>query len=162
MSDADIIVHFLKNIEWRLRANRLLREITLGLSVVLAFLTFTKLWDLVSPFNITTIRFFLGACVLFFSGYSVWLLRKKGTLDQAAVSIDQTARLNDEIKTAFWFIRNPHSSKWLDRQIQRAARTVAKIDLRSLYPIVIPRALYAAVAMTLVLVGLNSFPLPLN
>src|SRR5438094_930235 len=162
MSDADIIVHFLKNIERRLRANRSLRDITFALSIVLTFLTFIKVWDLISPFKTATIRFFLGSCVLFLFGYAVWLLRKKETLDQAAASIDQTARLNDEIKTAFWFIRNPHPSKWVDRQIQRAARTVAKIDPLRAYPIVIPRASYAAVAMTGVLVGLNFFTLSLN
>ncbi|PYS12335.1 MAG: hypothetical protein DMG15_14695, partial [Acidobacteria bacterium] len=151
MSDADIIVHFLKNIERRLRANRSLRDITFALSIVLTFLTFIKVWDLISPFKTATIRFFLGSCVLFLFGYAVWLLRKKETLDQAAASIDQTARLNDEIKTAFWFIRNPHPSKWVDRQIQRAASTAARIDLTRVYPIVIPRASYGAVTMTLVL-----------
>ena len=162
MLDADIIVHFLTRIEWRLRANRLLEKMTAALSIALACLIFIKLWDLVSPFRIATVRSLLGASILSCSGYAVWLLRRKGTLDQAAVSIDQKARLNDEIKTAFWFIRNPHPSKWVDRQIQRAARTVAKIDPLRAYPIVIPRASYAAVAMTGVLVGLNFFTLSLN
>src|SRR5439155_18372267 len=40
--------------------------------------------------------------------------------------------------------------------------TVAKIDPLRVYPIVIPRASYAAVAMIVVLVGLNFFPLSLN
>src|SRR5437773_6412944 len=162
MSDADIIVHFLKNIERRLLANRSLRDITFALSIVLTFLTFIKVWDLISPFKTATIRFFLGSCALFLFGYAVWLLRKKETLDQAAGSIDQTVRLNDEIKTAFWFIRNPHPSKWVDRQIQRAASTAARIDLTRVYPIVIPRASYGAVTMTLVLLGLNFLPLPFN
>src|SRR5262245_29545848 len=162
MSDAEIIVHFLKSVEWRLRANRLLRNLTIGLSIALTLLIFIKLLDLVSPFKTATIRFFLGVCILFLCGYAAWLLRKRGTLDQAAVSIDQTAHLNDEIKTAFWFIRNPHPSKWVDRQIQSAARTVAKIDLGRAYPMVIPRPSYAAVAMTVVLVILNFFPLSFN
>src|SRR5947208_911917 len=160
MSDAEIIVQLLKNIEWRLRANRFLRDITLGLWIVLTFLTLIKVWDLVSPFKIATVWFLFGLCALFLSGYAAWLLRKKGTLDQAAVSIDRRARLNDEIKTAFWFIRNPHPSKWVDRQIQRAAHTAAKIDIRRVYPISIPRTSSAAVLMTLVLVGLNFLPLP--
>ena len=162
MSDAEIIVHFLKNIERRLRANRSLRDITFALSIVLTFLTFIKVWDLISPFKTAMIRFFLGSCALFLFGYAVWLLRKKETLDQAAGSIDQTARLNDEIKTAFWFISNPHPSNWVDRQIQRAASTAARIDLTRAYPIVIPRASYGAVTMTLVLLGLNFLPLPFN
>src|SRR5438046_6915985 len=160
MSDAEVIIQFLKKIEWRIRANRRLREVTLGMWIALTFLTLVKMWDLVSPFKAPTIRFFVGVCALVLFGYALWLLRKKGTLDEAAISIDRTARLNDEIKTAFWFIRNPRPSKWVDRQIQRAAHTAAKIDIRRVYPISIPRTSPAAVLMTLVLVGLNFLPLP--
>src|SRR5438094_9717816 len=162
MSEAEVIVQFLKKIEWRIRANRRLREVTLGVWIALTFLTLIKVWDLVSPFKASTIRFFISACALVLFGYALWLLRKKGTLDEAAISIDRTAHLNDEIKTAFWFIRNPQPSKWVDRQIQRAVRTVAKIDPLRVYPIVIPRASYAAVALIVVLVGMNFFPLSLN
>src|SRR5437879_2410194 len=137
MSDAENIVHFLRNVEWRLRANRLLQEITLSLSRVLMFLIVIKIWDLVSPFKATTIMFVMAASVFLFAGYVVWLLRNKGTLDQAAVSIDERAGLNDEIKTALWFIRNPRSSKWVDRQIQGAARSAAQIDVRREYPTII-------------------------
>jgi len=160
MSDAEVIIQFLKKIEWRIRANRRLREVTLGMWIALTFLTLVKIWDLVSPFKAPTIRFFISACALVLFGYALWLLRKKGTLDEAAISIDRTARLNDEIKTAFWFIRNPRPSKWVDRQIQRAAHTAAKIDIRRVYAISIPRTSSAAVLMTLVLVGLNFLPLP--
>src|SRR5262245_2801776 len=161
MSDAEVIVQSLKEIEWRIRANRRLREITLGVSLALTFLTLVKIWDFVSPFKASTIRFFISACALVLFGYALWLLlRKKGTLDEAAISIDRTADLNDEIKTAFWFIRHPRPSKWVDRQIQRAAHTVAKIDTRRVYPISIPRTSSAAVVMTLVLVSLNFLPLP--
>src|SRR5881296_1437048 len=160
MSDAEVIIQFLKKIEWRIRANRRLREVTLGMWIALTFLTLVKIWDLVSPFKAPTIRFFISACALVLFGYALWLLRKKGTLDEAAISIDRTARLNDEIKTAFWFIRNPRPTKWVDRQIQRAAHTAAKIDIRRVYPISIPRTSSAVVLMTLVLVGLNFLPLP--
>src|SRR5213593_388957 len=160
MTDEEIIVQFLKKIEWRIRANQRLGEMTLAVWIALTFLTLIKIWDLVSPFRTSTIRFFIAACTLALFGYALWLLRKKGTLDEAAVSIDRIARLNDEIKTAFWFIRNPRPSKWVDRQIQRAAHTAAKIDIRRVYPISIPRTSSAAVLMTLVLVALNFLPLP--
>src|SRR5205085_6374377 len=112
------------------------------------------------PFKTTTMRFILAGCALSFASYVVWRGRQKRSLDQAAVSIDQRAGLNDEMKTALWFIRNPHTSKWVDRQIQRAARNTEKIDVGRAYPIVIPRTSYAAVAMIAVFLGLNFAPLP--
>src|SRR5207237_760201 len=139
MSDAEVITQFLGAVEWRLRANRLIPEITLGLSKVLMAVIVIKVWDLISPFKTTTMRFILAGCALSFASYVVWRGRQKTSLDQAAVSIDQRAGLNDEMKTALWFIRNPHTSKWVDRQIQRAARNTEKIDVGSAYPIVIPR-----------------------
>jgi len=154
MSDAEIILHFLRNVEWRLRANRLLREITLGLSTVLFFLAVIQVWDFVSPVKATTTG------LVAFAVYVALLLRKKGTLDQAAVSIDQRLRLNDEMKTALWFIRNPRTSRWVDTLIQRAARNAGKIDVRRAYPMVIPRTSYAVIAMILVFVGLNFARLP--
>ena len=162
MSDAEVIVQFLRAVEWRLRANRLIQESIRGLSKVLIALMVIKVWDLISPFKATTIRFILAGCALSFVSYVVWRARQKGTLDQAAVSIDQRTDLNDEMKTALWFIRNPRSSKWVDIQIRRAAHNADKIDVRRAYPAIMPRTAYAAAAMILVLLGLNFAPLPLN
>lgn len=162
MSDTEIIIHLLRNVEWRLRANRLLHELMLALSIVLTFLIVLKIWDLFSPFKAATLTFVIAACAFLFTSYVVWRLREKGTLDQAAVSVDQKAGLNDEIKTAFWFIKNPRSSEWIDGQIQRAARNARKVDVHRVYPGIIPRTSYTAAATMLVFVGLNFAPLPSN
>src|SRR2546427_4857526 len=79
MSEAEVIVQFLKKIEWRIRANRRLREITLGVWIALTFLTLIKVWDLVSPFNASAIRFFVAAFAPVFFGYALWLFRQKRT-----------------------------------------------------------------------------------
>lgn len=160
MSDTETIIHLLRKVEWRLRANRLLHELMRGLCIVLMFLIGIKVWDLFSPLKPTTITFVIAACALFFTGYVVRRLREKGTLDHAAVSIDRKAGLNDEIKTAFWFISNPRRSEWVDGQIQRAARNARKIDVPRAYPGNIPRTSYTAAAMMLVFVGLNFASLP--
>jgi cell division septum initiation protein DivIVA len=162
MTDAEIIIQLLRIVEWRLRANRLLHELTLSLSIVLIFLIALKVWDLLSPLKAATIPFVIAACAFLFTSYAVWRFRKKGTPDQAAVSIDRKAGLNDEIKTAFWFIENRRPSEWVDTQIQRAARNAMKIDVRRAYPCIIPRSSYAVAAMILAFVGLNFAPLPLN
>jgi hypothetical protein len=162
MSDREIIIRLLRIVEWRLRANRLIHELTVGLTLFLIFPVALKLWDLAFPLKGLTITVAFVFWILALSGYVVWRFMKKETLDEAASSIDQQAGLNDEIKTAFWFIRNPRSSDWVDAQIQRASKNAERVDLNSLYPRRVPRAGYIAAVMIFVFLALNFVPLPLN
>lgn len=162
MSDREIIIQLLRNVEWRMRANRLLHELALGLSIAFIFLIALKVWDLFSPLRAVTITFVIAACAFSYAGFVAWRVRKKGTLGQAAASVDQRAGLRDEIKTAFWFINNPRSSEWIEGQLHRAARNAGRIDLDRTYPGIIPRTSYTAAVMVLLFAGLNFVPLPLN
>src|SRR5439155_22242717 len=89
-------------------------------------------------------------------------LLQNETLGQAAASIDTTADLHDEIKTALWFINNPRASEWVDAQLRRAARDAQGLNLDRLYPRRVPRTTYLAIAMILVFVALNFVPLSWN
>lgn len=162
MSDREIIIQLLRNVEWRIRANRLLHELTSGLLAVLIFLIAFKIWDLFSPLHATTITSVIAACAFLFAIYAVWRVQKRGTLDEAAVSIDRKAGLHDEIKSALWFINNPRSSEWIERQIQRAAKKAGHINIDRTYPSTIPRASYIVAVTILLFVGLNFVPLPFN
>src|SRR5437867_5090212 len=122
MSDREIITTWLKRVERRIRANRLLRELTFGSTLFLTFPLALKAWDLVSPFRARTLTILFTSWGVSFGVYLVWRLLQKETLGQAAASIDTTADLHDEIKTALWFINNPRASEWVDAQLRRAAR----------------------------------------
>src|SRR5947209_6630014 len=126
MSDKEIIIKSLERVERRTRANRLFNELTLGATFFLAFPLVLKIWDLLDPLRASTISIIAGIWVLLFGAYVVWRILPKTTLKQAAASIDKVAGLNDEIKTAFWFIHNPRSSEWVDAQIHRAAKNAQR------------------------------------
>ncbi len=162
MSEKEIIIASLERVERRIRTNRLLTELTLGATLFLAFPIILKLFDLVSPLRGRTVTIAGGLWLALFAGYVVWRVLQKGTLANAAASIDKQADLHDEIKTAFWFIHNPRPSAWVDAQIRRAAGNAQRVDLRQIYPRRIPRAFYIAAAMLLAFVALNFVPLPLN
>lgn len=162
MSDKDAIIRVLKKVEGRVRSNRLLHELALGAALFLVVPVSLKLWDLVSPLRAVTITVALVVWLAVFAGYVVSRALLKGTLDYAAISIDQTAGLHDEIKTAFWFIHHPFSSRWIDAQIARAARQAEALDLKALYPRTVPRVAYLAAGLVLTFVALNFLPLPLN
>src|SRR5438105_12695814 len=121
-----------------------------------------KLWDLVSPLTTTTVSAALGVCAITFLSYAVVRIFRKGTLFQAAVSIDEKANLYDAMTSASWFIHKGESSNWIDAQLEDTARNAAAIDLPKLYPQAVPHTTYVAAAMCLLFVGLNFIPLSLN
>src|SRR5579885_2717658 len=94
MSDKEIIVASLNRVERRIRTNRLLRELALGAVVFLALPLLLKLWDLFDPLRGTTVGVIIGTWVLLFAAYLVWRVLQKGTLNDAAASIDARANLN--------------------------------------------------------------------
>ena len=149
MSDKDIIIKSLERVERRIRTNRLLNEVALGATFFLAFPLALKVWDLFAPLRGETIAIVAGIWVLLFAAYVVWRSLRKATLRQAAAVIDKAAGLNDEIKTAFWFIHNPRPSEWIDVQIHRASLRAQRMNLNTLFPRHIPKTSYIAAGLFL-------------
>ena len=162
MSDKEIIIQSLKRVDRRIRANRLLSELALGATLFLAFPLALKVLDLFDPLRASTITVIGGTWVLVFAAYVVWRGLRRGTLNQAAASIDKAAGLNDELKTAFWFIHNPRPSDWVEVQIHRAARSAQSASVDRYFPRQIPKLSYLAAAFILLFIVLNFVPLPWN
>jgi hypothetical protein len=162
MSDKEIIIASLRRAERRIRTNRLFTELNLGVLAFLAIPLLLKIWDLVEPMRGVTISIIGGIWLLLIAAFLVWRIAQRGTLEQAAASIDTNANLHDELKTAFWFVNNPRPSDWVDALVRRAARSSQNLNLEALFPRHIPKATYLAVAMILVFVALNFVPLPWN
>jgi hypothetical protein len=160
MSDTEIILQLLRRVEWRLRASRLLHDFMFATTIALALVIALKVWSLFFPLRTGTDAIFGAACALFVVGYLVWRFRQTGPLDDAAASIDLRARLNDEIKTAFWFIRNPRASVWVDSQIHHAARNAAKVDVPRTYPRTVPQNSYTAAGLAVIFIALHFVVLP--
>lgn len=160
MSDRDAILALLRGVERRLRLGRLLYELTLGASIVLAWLTALKVWDLFSPLGRAT----LGAAYLATAAALIatvaWRALRRGTLEAAAASVDQRAGLHDEMRTAYWFIGNPRSSEWVERQLQRAATDARTLDVGRTFRTAFPRAAYVAGPLAVLFIGLNVFAPP--
>src|SRR5204862_7986139 len=115
-----------------------------------------KVVDLVSPFRFVTVAAFLLAWAAATGAWVVWRSRGRDTLQRVAADIDRRADAHDEIKTAFWFIRNPQKSVWVETQVRLAAQKAGRIWLNASYPPRSPRASYVASAMIL-LPGIFNF-----
>ena len=166
MSDKELIIKSLQKADRRLRANRLLDELTWGLSILLFVPLVFKVWDLFRPFRGRTVVIFLAVWLAAVIAYAVWRMSQKTTLGHIAAAVDHTASLKDEVKSAYWFVTNPHairrSGEWVELQIRRAAQRVSSLDVDALFPRVIPRTLYISAGLFLLFIVLNFIPLATN
>jgi hypothetical protein len=162
MSDRDLIVQFLERAEKRARSNKRFNEIATTLAVAGIIPVSFKLLDFYFLFRARTVSAFFGIWLVATLAYVIWKIRGRNPLAQVAASVDRKASLNDQLKTAYWFIRNPRDSEWVEAQIQRAAKATSQVRLDSVFPRRFPRASWIAAGLLFVLIALNFIPLPFN
>jgi hypothetical protein len=163
MSDKELaIIRLLEKAERRTRRNRHFHEIAAILCISLLIPVSFKSLDLIFLFRAATVASFLSvwAAATFF--FIIWRIRGRHPLAQVAANVDRRAHLNDQMKTAYWFIQNPRPSEWVDVHIGKTADQAGRIDINALYPRRFPRTSYVAAGLACLLVGLNFTPLSLN
>jgi hypothetical protein len=113
-----------------------------------------------------TVVVFLFLWAIATAAWLIWRTRGQETLSQAAANLDRLAHLQDQMKTAYWFIRHPSSqpssSEWIDVQIQKAVQKAEQLKIETLYPAKIPNTFQRAFALMAVFVILNFLPLSRN
>ena len=162
MSDRELIIHFLEKAEKRARSNKRFNDIAVTLAIAFVIPVVFKLLDLYFLFRGRTVVIFLGLWAI---GTLIWILSRwtgKSALNNIAGSIDHKAHLNDQLKTAYWFIQNPRESRWVDAQIRYTANTAGKLRVDTLFPRRFPRASWLVAGLLFLLVALNFVPLSLN
>jgi hypothetical protein len=137
-------------------------ELLAALCIILILSILLKVWDLYSPLTFASITTPIAFCGVGFIVYAVSRALRKGSLFEAAVSLDERAHLSEGVTTSTWFIHSGESSRWIDAQIADTARNAGRIDIRRLYPRAIPRVSYGAALLVVLFIGLNFVPLSLN
>ena len=162
MADKELIISLLEQVRRRVRSARRINTMSSGLSIALLFPVVFKLIDLLSPFRGVTVAIFLAVWGLATAAWLIWKSRAHDTMIDAAANLDRTAKMQDQIRTAYWFIRNPSPSPWVDAQIQKAVKSAERLKIDALYSNAIPRTFYGATALLVALVVLNFLPQSLN
>src|ERR1043166_2293761 len=129
MSDREIIIKSLEKAERRVRTNRLFRDLTIAFSWFLLFPVAFKIWDLLSPFRATTVSVVLLVWFSSFVLYILWRTIRSGNLDETAAQLDKKVGLSDELRTAYWFIKHPRASDWIELQIRRASAKISQLSI---------------------------------
>lgn len=162
MSDRELILDFLRRAEKRARSNKRFNEIAGTLAVALLVPIGFKILDLFFVFRGRTVTLFLALWAIVTLVWVVVRVRGRSPLSHIAGNIDRKARLNDQLKTAYWFIENPRKSDWVDVQIHRTAQATGRIPLNTIFPLQIPRTSYLVGGLLFLLVALNFVPLSFN
>jgi len=162
MADKELIIGLLERVRRRVRSERRFKTIYAILSVALIFPLLFKLIDLISPFRGMTVVVFLTLWAAATAAWLIWRTRGQETLSQAAANLDRLAHLQDQMKTAYWFIRHPSSSEWVDVQLEGAIQNAKRLKIETLYPGSISKTFHRAFALMAVFVILNFLPLSQN
>ena len=160
MSDRDTIVDVLGKARFRIVRNRLIDR---AASVLARFVLAAVAFELVGVFVLldpVAGRVFWTGWLAALAVVIVRAVRRRGDLQATASDLDRKARLDDEVLSAWWFVQQDRTTPWIDLQVQRAARRLRRMDVRALYPAVVPRSSYVAAGGVVLLAALSVAPPP--
>jgi hypothetical protein len=158
-SERQAIERALQEIVRRLRINRILRLLALLAGLILLGLFTWRLlqWlaGIAPPASalIILVATLAGIALLLFG---VPLLRIPFDERGAAREADHRARLNDELVSAWWFMRDNRSavaSDWITVLLQRAAQTAGGLRPDHLVPLRLPRAMPLTLVMAVLVLA---------
>ena len=149
-TERSTITAILKRIDLKVRFNQTLLHLSVASCLVLGALVLIKLAPRLVPVNMPPGSLIVGVGSAAFLAFLLWSQIGGRQLGRAAGVADVRAGLNDEIKSAYWFMRQDDSSPWIDLLVGRAAATARRLNPRRLVPVTIPKRF----GITLALFGL--------
>ena len=149
-TERSTITAILKRIDLKVRFNQTLLHLSVASCLVLGALVLIELAPRLVPVNTPPGSLIVGVGSAAFLAFLLWSQIGGKQLGRAAGVADMRAGLNDEIKSAYWFMRQDDSSPWIDLLVGRAAATARRLNPRRLVPVTIPKRF----GITLALFGL--------
>ena len=157
-SEQSVIRGVLRRVDRQLRVNNVLDHLSIAVCLVLATLVSVKIAGMLVSIVAPSPLAIVVACAVLFAAFLAWSQYGARQLERAAAVADARGDLHDEIKSAYWFMRQDHRTDWTETQVRRAAETAAGLEPKRLVPTVVPQRLYIAIAMLAVLVALTFLP----
>ncbi len=146
-TERSTITAILKRIDLKVRFNQTLFHLSVASCLVLGALLFIELAPRLVPVNMPPGSVIVSLGSAAFLVFLLWSQLGARQLQRAAGVADVRAGLNDEIKSAYWFMRQADSSPWIDVLVGRAAGTARRLSPRRLVPVVVPRRFWVALGL---------------
>jgi hypothetical protein len=157
-SEQSVISGILRRIDRQVRVNRVLDHISIVVCLVLATLVTLKLIGMLVPIAAPSPLLIVGISTVAFFGFLAWSQYGAQHLGQAAAVADARGNLHDEIKSAYWFMRQDHRTAWTETQVERAALTARGLKPKGLVPTVVPQRFWGALGLGAILMFLGWVP----
>ncbi len=158
-AERSVITGALEKVDRQVRLNRVLDQLSIGICVVLGAVVLVEIVKLLVPVTPPPGVAIAAAGTLLVTAFLVWSEWGAGHLPRAAVVADSRADLHDEIKSAYWFMREGDASPWIDLLVRRAAASAARLDARKLVPTTIPTRMWTALGLTALLMFIMLLPI---
>jgi hypothetical protein len=154
-TDQTLILGFLGRVDRRLRVNKAIEGLTLGLwalSVLLLGSWLFGIWE--SPASRAALLLTYGAAL---AGFVAWSFTRRQGLRAPAGVADARSDSKDALKSSLDFIGLPERTRWMDFQIHRTADLAQGLSPIEIAPTVLPRPLYYATGVAFGLAALLSW-----
>ena len=146
-TERSAITALLKRIDLKVRFNQTLLHLSIASCSVLGALVLIELAPRLVPVAVPPGSLIVGIGSAAFLAFLLWSRLGGRQLERAAGVVDRRAGLNDEIKSAYWFMRQDEASPWIDLLVGRAAGTARRLKLKGLVPVAIPKRFGIALAL---------------
>lgn len=146
-TERSAITRVLKRIDFKVRFNQTLHHLSVATCLVLGLLLLIEVAPILVPISVPPGGLVVAMGSAAFTVFVLWSQIGGRQLERAAGVVDLRAGLNDEIKSAYWFMRQKNSSPWVDLLVGRAAGTARRLNPRGLVPFVIPKRFGIALAL---------------
>ncbi len=157
-SEQSAIRGVLESVDRQLRLNRILDHLSVAVCFVLATIVTVKILGMLVNIWAPSTLIVVATSTALFVAFLVWTQYGARNLGQAAVVADNAGGLYDELKSAYWFMRQDHRTVWTETQVQRAARTARGLQPKRLVPTIVPQRFWIALALGGILVLLGFAP----
>jgi hypothetical protein len=156
--EGSVISAVLRRIDRQVRINRVIEHLSVAVCLMLGALLAVKIVSMLLPVPVPTTLSVIGLAAALYAGFLVWSQIGARQLGRAAGVADRRGDLHDELKSAYWFMRQDRpapQSEWVRTQVERAAVTAGGLDVKRLVPTVMPQRFWLALGMWALLIGLS-------
>jgi len=157
-SSQSVIGGLLKRIDRQVRLNSILDHLSIAVCLVLATLLTVKLVSMVVPVATPSPLLIVLISTAVYLAFLAWSQVGARQLGIAAGVADSRADLRDELKSAYWFMRQDHHTDWTDTQVGRATETARGLVGKTVVPTEVPQRFWLALALGAILLGIGFVP----
>ena len=146
-SEGSVITGTLKQIDRRVRLNGFIDHLSIAVCTLLGILVVIRIGGILVPIDPPSSAAIAGVAAVLFAAFALSTQLRGARLARAAAFADSRGNLYDELKSAYWFLREQRESPWIDEQVSRAADTARGLDTKRLVPTAVPQRLWIALAL---------------